>query len=360
VSALANTCLRVEGRLKDFLPDEMAENTGNPDPSGPPLVSIIIPCYNGAAYLEDALLSALAQSYPKVEVLVVDDGSTDHSPEIAHRFPVRYIHQQNRGKSEARNRGVRESKGSYIVFLDADDRLKPEAIEIGLKAIAGHPDCVFAVGDHVFISSDGSYLSRSKKVAKLRSHYEALLQSNFIEMISTVLFRRSVFDEVGGFNAALSVAEDYDLYLRIARVRPVCSHGAVVAEYRKHKDNISLNSELMLTTTLQVLRAQAKYIDGNSGHQRAFHRGLRSWRKQYGRQLASELAGCFSVMAADQRQRKLRLLATQYPQGLLILLLLRVAPSLRHYHPVRFRGEEVTVAAKDASTRYAVSSSYPT
>ena len=113
---------------------------------------MIVPCYNGAPFLEEALRSALSQSYPEVEIIVVDDGSTDNSPEIAHRFPVRYIRQENRGLTETRNRGVRESRGSYIVFLDADDRLKPEAIEAGLRMLERKPECAMAVGDHNFIS----------------------------------------------------------------------------------------------------------------------------------------------------------------------------------------------------------------
>ena len=141
-----------------------------------PLVSVIVPCYNGAAFLEEALRSALAQSYPEVEVVVVDDGSTDSSGEIARRFPVRYIRQENRGLSEARNSGIRESKGSYLVFLDADDRLKPRAIETGLNALALRPDCALTVGDHVFIAADSSYLADSTKERQLHCHYEALLK----------------------------------------------------------------------------------------------------------------------------------------------------------------------------------------
>jgi glycosyltransferase involved in cell wall biosynthesis len=325
------------------LPEQLTAVNVNPEVNQQPLVSIIIPCYNGAAYLEEALLSALAQSYAEVEVLVVDDGSTDASPEITQRFPVRYIRQQNRGKSEARNLGIKECNGAYILFLDADDRLKPQAIESGLRAMERHPDCAFAVGDHVFISGDGSYLSPSKKVATLHSHYEALLTSNFIEMISSVLFRRSIFDELGGFDRNLSVAEDYELYLRIARVRPVCSHSTVVAEYRKHKGNISLNSELMLTTTLLVLSGQAKYVGNDAGRRRAFRKGLRSWRRQYGRQLASELAACFSTMVPDQRRRKLRLLADHYPQGLAILFLLRMLPSLGRHQPASYSTPKVSL-----------------
>ena len=267
MSALGSACASAsaERGLVDLLPEPLTEDNVSPEVTRPPLVSIIIPCYNGAAYLAEAVLSALAQSYPAVEVLVVDDGSTDTSPEIAQRFPaVRYIRQVNRGLSGARNRGIQECNGAYILFLDADDRLKPRAIESGLRAMERHPDCAFAVGDHVFISGDGSYLSPSKKVATLHSHYEALLTSNFIEMISSVLFRRSIFDELGGFDRNLSVAEDYELYLRIARVRPVCSHTAVVAEYRKHTENMSHNSELMLTTTLRVLSGQEKFVAGDA------------------------------------------------------------------------------------------------
>ena len=93
MSAPGSACASdsAERGLIDFLPEPLTEDNVSPEAIRPPLVSIIIPCYNGAAYLEEALLSALAQSYPEVEVLVVDDGSTDTSPEIAQRFPVRYI-----------------------------------------------------------------------------------------------------------------------------------------------------------------------------------------------------------------------------------------------------------------------------
>jgi glycosyltransferase involved in cell wall biosynthesis len=293
-----------------------------------PLVSVIVPCYNGAAFLEETLRSALAQSYPEVEVLVVDDGSTDSSPEIARRFPVRYIGQPNRGLCEARNAGIRESKGDYLVFLDADDRLKPRAIEAGLRALALRPDCAMTVGDHVFITAEGAYLANSTKGCPAHSHYEALLKSNFIEMIASVLFRRSIFDEVGGFDPTLRVAEDYELYLRIARARPICCHGEIVAEYRKHESNTSRNSELMLTATLQVLQGEARYIRNDGGLSIAFQQGIISWKRQYGRQLASELAHSYSSLRMDHLLRKLLRLCSYYPQGLLMLILLRIHPAL--------------------------------
>jgi glycosyltransferase involved in cell wall biosynthesis len=299
-----------------------------------PVVSVIIPCYNGEAYLQEAIESALEQSYPDVEVIVVDDGSTDNSAQIAQRFPVRYIWQENRGLTASRNLGVWESRGSFIVFLDADDRLKPDAIETGLRVLANRPDCAMTVGDHLFISENGSYLANSRKEFLASSHYEALLRSNFVEMISTVLFRRWVLDEVGGFDTGLRVAEDYELYLRIARLYPICCHPRVVAEYRMHQTNTSRNSALMLTMTVDVLRRQARHVRYDAPRLFAFVEGLRTWRRQYGRQLASELAHSFSTATTQDLGRKLLLLLNHYPQGLILFLLLRIMPGLNQRNAV--------------------------
>ena len=292
------------------------------------LVSVIIPCYNSAAFLEEAIGSAMAQTYSPVEIVVVDDGSTDHSPEIAQRLPVRYIRQANSGLAASRNLGIRESKGSYIVFLDADDRLKPEAIEIGVRILAQRPQCAMAVGDHLFVSHNGSYLAPSRKNCPPAFHYEALLRSNFIEMVSTVIFRRSVLEEAGGFDTRFRVSEDYELYLRVARAHSIYCHPAIVAEYRIHESNISRNAELMLITTLRVLRSQAPYVRSDFRRLPAFLEGLRTWRKKYGRRLTLELARCSSTLRPEQRRRKLLLLADHYPQGLMMLLLYRVMPGL--------------------------------
>src|SRR4028119_1234933 len=108
------------------------------------LVSVIIPCYNQAYFLGEAIESVLAQSYPHFEIVVVDDGSTDNTSEVAARYPgVRCIRQENRGLAGARNEGIRHSSGSYLVFLDADDRLLPEALAVGLRHLKERPECAF-------------------------------------------------------------------------------------------------------------------------------------------------------------------------------------------------------------------------
>ncbi len=313
-------------------PSEAVATQSGPDD----LVTVVIPCYNGAAYLAEAIQSGLMQSHSSVEVLVIDDGSTDGSAEIAQGYPVRYIRQANCGLSGARNTGIAQSRGRYLVFLDADDRLLPDAVASGLRVLTEHPECMMAVGSHAFMSAGGLRLRTVRKDHAGRSPYEALLRSNFIEMISSVIFRRSIFDEVAHFNPALRVAEDYDLYLRIARAHPIWCHSAVVAEYRMHDANMSRNSALMLTTTLQVLQSQQSYLGNDCGRQSAFRTGMRTWRKQYGRKLAAELGGCPALRSVDRLGYKLQTLAFRYPQGILLFLLLRLHPGrrLKGFRPV--------------------------
>jgi glycosyltransferase involved in cell wall biosynthesis len=313
----------------------------------PPLVSIIIPCYNGEMYVHHAIESALEQSYRSIEVIVIDDGSTDNSAEIAQRYPVRFLQQQNKGVSAARNLGVQVSRGANIVFLDADDRLKRDGIGAGVHELTEHPECAMAVGDHVFVDAGGAYLANSRKNPLPARHYEALLRSNFIEMTSTVLFRRDVLDAVGGFNTKLRAAEDYDLYLRIAAAYPICCHSTVVAEYRIHETNASRNPELMLTTTLGVLRSQAPSVRGNERRSRAFHKGLQIWRRQYGRQLAWELAVSSGDLSVNDRLRKMKLLLHEYPIGLLAVIPLRIAANRRKSGwDLRARNREVAPQEK--------------
>ena len=127
-------------------------------------MSVVIPCYNQAHFLSEAIESVLAQSYPHFEIVVVDDGSTDDTPKVAARYPaVRCIRQDNRGLSAARNAGLGCSEGEYVVFLDADDRLLPEALEVGLECFDANPECAFVSGHYREISVDGSPLRPGKQ-----------------------------------------------------------------------------------------------------------------------------------------------------------------------------------------------------
>ena len=128
-----------------------------------PLVSVIIPCYGQAHFLAETIESVLAQRYPHFEVVVIDDGSVDNTEEVALQWPrVRYVRQNNSGLAAARNTGLRRSLGDYVVFLDADDRLLPEALDAGLTAFAAHPESAFVVGHCRCITVDGMPLPKSE------------------------------------------------------------------------------------------------------------------------------------------------------------------------------------------------------
>src|SRR5918999_3301771 len=123
------------------------------------LVTVIIPCYNQAHFLGEAIRSALDQGYSNKEVIVVDDGSTDRTAEVAGRYAgVETIRQENRGLAAARNRGLEGSRGEYVVFLDADDRLAGGALSVGAGSLDTHPDCAFVYGNVRLIDANGSLI----------------------------------------------------------------------------------------------------------------------------------------------------------------------------------------------------------
>jgi glycosyltransferase involved in cell wall biosynthesis len=251
-----------------------------------PSVSVIIPCYRHANFLADAIESVLRQTHPDFEIVVVDDGSPDNTREVAARYPcVRYVRQEHQGLAAARNTGIRESKNPWLVFLDADDRLLPRALEAGLTCFSAHPECAFVSGGYLPVRADGSspgdpFIPRIGK-----DHYAETLKRSYISMHATVMFRREILEQVNGFDTSLRVCEDFDLYLRIARTHPVCCHSSVVAEYRMHDANLSGDRALMLKTALRVLRSQWPYVKADARYRAAYRTGIRFWKEYYGFEL---------------------------------------------------------------------------
>jgi glycosyltransferase involved in cell wall biosynthesis len=253
-------------------------------PEGRALVSVVIPCYNQAHFLSEAIESVLCQGYTNVEVVVVDDGSTDNASEVASRYEragVRLIRQENRGRSAARNRGLDEAQGKYVVFLDSDDRLLPEALEVGVKDLEAHPACALVFGRTSVVGTDGS--------SPMTDYYGELLRGNYIGTPGAVMFRRSVFDSVGGFDTTLHAAEDYELYLRVASEFPIHKHGELVLDYREHEANTSRDSAKMLRDTLKVLHSQQKRVMGGKGYEEAYKHGISLWRRLYGNALLKDV-----------------------------------------------------------------------
>ncbi len=248
----------------------------------PALVSIIIPCYKQAHFLCEAIESALRQTYAPVEVIVVDDGSPDNTDEVARRYTeVRYLRQENSGLPAARNAGMRASRGEFLIFLDSDDRLYPRAAEINLQRLLERPDCAFSCGLHFLIAADGSPLQRSEQLHVTQEHYLNLLQTNFIGCPATVMYRRSMLEELGGFDVSMKSVEDYKVYLDLAREHPIFNHQELIAEYRLHGANMSGNHARMLEYAIRALDSQWEHIKDDRRLVRAYRRGLRRKKKMY-------------------------------------------------------------------------------
>jgi glycosyltransferase involved in cell wall biosynthesis len=301
-----------------------------PDPSSTPrgrgvgkaeLVSVVIPCYNQAHFLGEAIESVLSQSFQDFEVIVVDDGSHDDTRGVAStradKDPrVRLIRQKNRGLAGARNRGLAESRGAYVVFLDADDRLLAKALEVGARELEANPDCAFVSGHYRPISAEGDALAVPRQDRVGGDHYLALLRDNFISMPASVMYRRWVFEEVGGFDGSVDAAADWDLYLRVARRFPIYHHGEVVADYRWHGANMTANPALMLRSTVSVLRRQRQHVKGNKSYEEAYEEGIKLFREHNGMNLAKEVRSCIRRRDPGRALRGTLVLARYFPRGL--------------------------------------------
>lgn len=296
-----------------------------------PLVSFIVPCYNQGHFLAEAIESLLSQTWREFEIIVINDGSTDHTAEIAARYSeVRYFYQANKGRSAARNFGASLSRGKYLVFLDADDKLLPDALENGLCCYQENPDYGFVYGRYELIAGDGTLLPPPPRNDPDEVCYRAFLLGNRVGMLGAALFRRSVFDEAGGFDHRLQGCEDYDLFLRIARTCQVAKHNQVVALYRHHGANTTLDARLMLSTAISVLNAQRPYIKGRLAEELAWQEGMAFMRSTYGYRLLAEVQRDLASLQNWPRAFSGLAMLMQYQPGFLLDgLVSRLRTSLR-------------------------------
>jgi glycosyltransferase involved in cell wall biosynthesis len=246
-------------------------------------VSIIISCYNLARYLPEAVDSALAQTVPALEVIVVDDGSNDETAEVVRRYPgVRYIYRNNAGAAAARNTGASAANGEYLIFLDADDRLTSSAVEAGLRCFEKSPDSGFVYGQGVEFDEHG-FLPIVDQVVPGRDTYAQLLQTCFVWMIHTVMYAKDAFVNVGGYDETLRSAsvEDYALNLAIARNYRITSHDSLVAETRVRPDSSSRNPGRMLRNVTIVMRKEKPHTVHDRARETSRRIGYRKWRARY-------------------------------------------------------------------------------
>ena len=282
-------------------------------------VSVIIPCYNGAKFLKEAIESLLAQTYPQVEIIVVNDGSTDNTEEVATCYPeVRYIYQKNQGIAAARNTGLAESCGEYVVFHNQDDIMRSNALEIAVNSLKAHPNCGFAFGLYKCVKNDGLAFDASLESYDTSLNiYQVLLRGRCFVPPSTVLFRRIVFEAVGNFDRPLVVSDDYDLFLRVARAFTGYCHNQVIVDYRQHSSvSITGKPSQMLYYTLKSLGKQWKSVKGNQEYETAFRNGKQHWISVFCPYMAYEVAANLKAQKLTSAAQVMSLLLRYYPQGL--------------------------------------------
>jgi glycosyltransferase involved in cell wall biosynthesis len=233
------------------------------DIPGKPLISVIIPCYNSATYLESAVRTVLEQTYGCHEIIVIDDGSTDSTSELLRKFDgeLQYLYQANRGPSAARNTGIKAAKGKYICFLDADDTWNPEKLELQLRFMETNPDVGLVFSDEEEADSEKilspSLLTKSQfypeivSQPRLKEAATKLLIENFVPT-STVMTRRECFEYAGFFDEGLPVSEDRDMWSRIAARFPIACLPFNLGRKRAHQQSISSNVEVTLRSRIRV------------------------------------------------------------------------------------------------------------
>ncbi len=253
------------------------------------LVSVIIPCYQQGRFLAEAIESVLAQSHAEYEIIVVDDGSTDDTAEVAARYPeVRYLRQSNGGTSTARNLGIRESHGNYLVFLDADDILLPHALRTGISALAGRADCAMTFGSCRFVDAGRNMLPVSRRALDRDDYYLAFLRRCYVGHPAAAMFRRCILNTGAKFDESLPVCSDYEFYLQVARQWPVYCHNETVSEYRQHTEQKSSNRRRMVDYVVKILEEQAPFTRGNKAYEKMSRKGIQIVRHDYSRELLTQ------------------------------------------------------------------------
>ncbi|MGE5264181.1 MAG: glycosyltransferase [Acidobacteriota bacterium] len=223
-------------------------------------ISVVIPTYNRAAFLGDAVQSVMDQSNARVEIIIADDGSTDNTAEVLDRFggSVRYVRLPHRGQPAAtRNAGLREAHGEFVAFLDSDDLFMPEKFRLQLAAFEAHPEAglIYSNG-HFFrdaASQPTGYVLDGLPMPS-GNVFAELLRGNFLST-PTVLIRRACLERVGFYDERpdFFAVEDYDLWLRIAAEFSIIYVPGDVAAVRRHGKSISGDTAALRGRMLRVL-----------------------------------------------------------------------------------------------------------
>lgn len=198
-----------------------------------PLVSIVIPTFNGAAYLHDSIESILKQDYPRLELIVLDDGSSDETPQILEQFSGKFYWEshQNMGQSATLNKGWQHSKGEILAYLSADDLLTPSAVSQAVVYLQENPDTPVVYGNYELIDQDGSSI---RTVQAPDFDYQRLIAEIEVQPGPGAFFRREVFDRTSGWDTSLKQTPDFDFWLKAGILGDFLHVDETWAKFRVH------------------------------------------------------------------------------------------------------------------------------
>lgn len=228
-----------------------------------PLVSVVIPVYNQGSFLPTAIESVLAQDYRPIELIVVDDGSTDATPAVLERYADRLLaaRQENQGAAAALNNGIAMARGQYVCWLSADDEFLPGKLSAQVAALRSHPEHGLTHTGYDVVDEHGRLLRRvSLPRMRDRDAFVAVFWANPING-STVMLRRELFDRVGPFDVDLRADVDADMWLRLLRQTRVGVVPGVFLRYRVHRRSLSADRALMAAS---ITRVRRRYLDDGS------------------------------------------------------------------------------------------------
>ena len=241
---------------------ELQEETEQTSYAAPAVVSVVVPSYNHALFVEDTLRSIMKQTLRPAELLVIDDGSSDESPRVIDRvlndcrFPCELIARKNRGLCASLNEGFERSRGNYFAYLGSDDLWLPDFLKARVSLLESRPDAVLAYGHAYFIDEQNAIIDSTADWARYADGdaREMLLETT-APMSPTVLYRRGALEHERWNDK--SKLEDYDLYLRLSAKDEFAFDPRILSAWRRHGSNVSWNQSLMLEEQLQAQRAAA-------------------------------------------------------------------------------------------------------
>jgi glycosyltransferase involved in cell wall biosynthesis len=208
-----------------------------------PKVSVVITCYNYGQYIRAAIESVLDQTWQDFEIIVIDDGSTDDTPQVMAEYhgheTIRYLRQENQGQPKAKNRGIAESRGEFVAFLDADDVWLPEKLALQLQ-LFNEPAVGVGYTRRYWIDPDGQVIQGNERTLRRGTILNYILIDNFI-CFSSSMVRRELLEATGGFDETLPMGIDYDLWIRLAAKCGFDYVNQPLIKYRTGHVNLSRN-----------------------------------------------------------------------------------------------------------------------